>query len=139
MFTDPKSGDYLAWFFCTKEQTRGQMAYFSRNGCVLEHPSRDSQDDASSAPENFEAVSDYPFVTSKTKSHQNQDIVDLIKRARARTDRTLALLQRNKEEREKGTDAERNPLETFIGGFAHHFNNLFMNIQCNVSLILSVL
>ena len=137
MFTDPKSGDYLAWFFCTKEQTRGQMAYFSRNGCVLEHPSRSSQDDSSSISENYETVSDYPFIASQAKSHHNKDIVDLIKRARARTDRTLALLQRNNEEKEKGPDAVRNPLETFIGGFAHHFNNLFMNIQCNVSLILS--
>ena len=137
MFTDPKSGDYLAWFFCTKEQTRGQMAHFSRNGCVLEHPSRSSQDDSSSIPENIETVSDYPFLTSQAKSHHNKDIVDLIKRARARTDRTLALLQRNNVGKVKRTDDVRNPLETFIGGFAHHFNNLFMNIQCNVSLILS--
>ena len=137
MFTDPKSGDYLAWFFCTREQTRGQMAYFSRHGCLLEHPSRSSHDDTSEAPEDIDSVSDYPLVTNQAISDHKKDIVDLIKRARARTDRTLSLLQRNMEEKKKWAATERNPLETFVGGFSHHFNNLFMVIQCNVSLILS--
>jgi hypothetical protein len=35
MMTDPKSGDYLAWFFGTNEQTRGQMAYFLKLGCPV--------------------------------------------------------------------------------------------------------
>jgi hypothetical protein len=137
MFTDPKSGDYLAWFFCTREQTRGQMAYFSRHGCLLEHPSKSSHDDPSGVPEDMGSVSDYPIITHQAISNHKKDIVDLIKRARARTDRTLSLLQRKVEEKEKRAETERNPLEMFIGGFAHHFNNLFMIIQCNVSLILS--
>ena len=137
MLTDPKSGDYLAWFFCTKEQSRGQMAYFSRMGCLLDHHSRSSQEETVVRPEDFEAVSPYPPADGIDQKDRQKDIVDLIKRARARTDRTLALLRRNMGQAGKVTDAERNPLETFIGGFAHHFNNLFMTIQCNVSLIMS--
>ena len=137
MFTDPKSGDYLAWFFCTKEQTRGQMAYFSRKGCLLDHPSRSSQEGTRLAPEDFESVSEFPPLKSNDISDHQKDIVDLIKRARERTDRTLALLKRNMGQSEKTANAQRNPLETFVGGFAHHFNNLFMTIQCNVSLIVS--
>ena len=60
MLTDPKSGDYLAWFFCTKEQSRGQMAYFSRMGCLLDHHLRSSQEETVVRPEDFEAVSPYP-------------------------------------------------------------------------------
>ncbi len=131
---DPKSGDYLAWFFCTREQTRGQMAHFSRQGCRHEHHLRSSHEDAAVPPEDFETVSQYPITDPL---EHRRDIVDLIKRARARTDRTLALMRRDKGQDANETDAERNPLETFIGGFAHHFNNIFMAIQCNVSLIMS--
>lgn len=137
MFMDPKSGDYLAWFFCTREQTRGQMAHFSRQGCRLEHHLLSSQEDAAVPPEDFESVSQYPPVDIIAHEDNKKDIVDLIKRARARTDRTLALMRRNMGQDGKATEAARNPLETFVGGFAHHFNNLFMMIQCNVSLIIS--
>ena len=106
-------------------------------GCLLDHHLRSSQEETVVRPEDFEAVSPYPPADGIDQKDRQKDIVDLIKRARARTDRTLALLRRNMGQAGKVTDAERNPLETFIGGFAHHFNNLFMTIQCNVSLIMS--
>ena len=137
MYTDPQSGDYLAWFFCTKEQARGQMAHFSRHGCLLDHQMQSKREDGGEPPENTDSISLYTLLDQNTPAAHPGDIVDLIKRARARTDRTLTLLRRNGEQDDRDKTVDRNPLETFISGFAHHFNNLFMSLQCNVSLILS--
>ena len=137
MYTNPKSGDYLAWFFCTKEQTRGQVAHFCRQGCLFDHQLLAAPEDIVAVPEDRHTVSPYTVVVDTSRNQRQDDIVERIKRARARTDRTLAVLRREAERHSDKGQTVRNPLETFISGFAHHFNNLFMAIQGNVSLILS--
>jgi signal transduction histidine kinase len=112
------------------------MAHFSRHGCLLDHQMQSKREDGGEPPENTDSISLYTLLDQNTPAAHPGDIVDLIKRARARTDRTLTLLRRNGEQDHRDKTADRNPLETFISGFSHHFNNLFMSLQCNVSLIL---
>ncbi|MFY9705715.1 MAG: HAMP domain-containing sensor histidine kinase [Desulfobacterales bacterium] len=136
MMTDPKSGDYLAWFFGTNEQTRGQMAYFLKLGCpVALRPQPNEKDDPRPFVD-FEAPPDFVRSCGSKTARKGKDIVELIKRARTRTDRTHAVLHRNSGDAKRLVTATRNPLEIFVVGIGHHFNNLFMTIQGNVSLIL---
>jgi signal transduction histidine kinase len=136
MMTDPKSGDYLAWFFGTNEQTRGQMAYFLKLGCPVALRPQPNEKDAPRPFVDFEAPPDFVRSYGSKTSRKGKDIVELIKRARSRTDRTHAVLHRNSGDAKRLVTATRNPLEIFVVGIGHHFNNLFMTIQGNVSLIL---
>ena len=136
MMTDPKSGDYLAWFFGTNEQTRGQMAYFLKLGCPVALRPQPNEKDASRPFADFEAPPNFLCSCGSTTARKGKDIVELIKRARTRTDRTHAVLHRNSGDAKRLVTATRNPLEIFVVGIGHHFNNLFMTIQGNVSLIL---
>ena len=136
MMTDPKSGDYLAWFFGTNEQTRGQMAYFLKLGCPVALRPQPNEKDAPRLFADFEAPPDFVRSCGSKTSRKGKDIVELIKRARSRTDRTHAVLHRNSGDAKRLVTATRNPLEIFVVGIGHHFNNLFMTIQGNVSLIL---
>ena len=136
MMTDPKSGDYLAWFFGTNEQARGQMAYFLKLGCPVALRPQPNEKDAPRPFVDFEAPPDFVRSCGSKTSRKGKDIVELIKRARSRTDRTHAVLHRNSGDAKRLVTATRNPLEIFVVGIGHHFNNLFMTIQGNVSLIL---
>ena len=136
MMTDPKSGDYLAWFFGTNQQTRGQMANFLNQGCQVAlrpHPN------GKAVPRpyaDFEPTPNFVRSCGSTAAYKGKDIVELLKRARSRTDHTHAVLHRNSGDAKHLVTATRNPLEIFVVGIGHHFNNLFMTIQGNVSLIL---
>ena len=136
MMTNPKSGDYLAWFFGTNEQTRGQMAYFLKLGCPVALRPQPNVKDAPRPFVDFEVTPDFVRSCGSKTSRKGKDIVELIKRARSRTDRTHAVLHRNSGDAKRLVTATRNPLEIFVVGIGHHFNNLFMTIQGNVSLIL---
>lgn len=136
MMTDPKSGDYLAWFFGTSEQTRGQMAYLLKQGCPVALRPPPNKNDVPRPYFDFEAPHDFLRSCGSTAASQGKDIVELIKRARSRTDRTHAVLRRNSGDAKQMAPATRNPLDIFIVCIGHHFNNLFMTIQGNVSLIL---
>jgi len=135
MMTDPKSGDYLAWFFGTNEQTRGQMAYFLKLGCPVALRPQPNEKDTPRPCADFDAPPDFVRSCGSKTSRKGKDIVELIKRARSRTDRTHAILHRNSGDAKHLVRASRNPLEIFVVGIGHHFNNLFMTIQGNVSLI----
>jgi signal transduction histidine kinase len=136
MMTDPKSGDYLAWFFGTNEQTRGQMAYFLKHGCPVALRPQPNEKDTPRPFADFDAPPDFVRSCGSKTARKGKDIVELIKRARSRTDRTHAVLHRNSGDAKHLVRATRNPLEIFVVGIGHHFNNLFMTIQGNVSLIL---
>jgi signal transduction histidine kinase len=136
MMTDPKSGDYLAWFFGTNEQTRGQMANFLNQGCPVSLRPQPNRKEVPVSYVNFGPVPDFVRSCDFTAAYKGKDIVELIKRARSRTDRTHAVLHRNSGDAKHLVTASRNPLEIFVVGIGHHFNNLFMTIQGNVSLIL---
>jgi signal transduction histidine kinase len=136
MMTDPKSGDYLAWFFGTNEQTRGQMAYFLRQRCSVALRPQPNEKDAPRPFADFEAPPDFVRACGSKTARKAKDIVELIKRARSRTDRTLAVFHRKSGDAKHLLAVTRNPLEIFVVGIGHHFNNLFMTIQGNVSLIL---
>jgi signal transduction histidine kinase len=136
MMTDPKSGDYLAWFFGTNEQTRGQMANFLNQGCPVALRPQPNRKEIPVSYVNFGPVPDFVRSCDFTVAYKGKDIVELIKRARSRTDRTHAVLHRNSGDAKHLVTASRNPLEIFVVGIGHHFNNLFMTIQGNVSLIL---
>ncbi len=136
MMTDPKSGDYLAWFFGTNEQTRGQMAYFLKLGCPVALRPQPNEKDTPRPFADFDAPPDFVRSCGSKTARKGKDIVELIKRARSRTDRTHAVLHRNSGDAKHLVRATRNPLEIFVVGIGHHFNNLFMTIQGNVSLIL---
>ncbi len=136
MMTDPKAGDYLAWFFGTSEQTRGQMAYLLKQGCSVALRPQPNEKDIPRPYLDFEASHDFVRSCGSTAARKEKDIVELIKRARSRTDRTHAVLHRNSGDAKRLLTATRNPLEIFVVGIGHHFNNLFMTIQGNVSLIL---
>ena len=69
-------------------------------------------------------------------AYKGKDIVELLKRARSRTDRTHAVIHRDGGDAKLLVTATRNPLEIFVVGIGHHLNNLFMTIQGNISLIL---
>ncbi|MEJ2477432.1 MAG: HAMP domain-containing sensor histidine kinase [Desulfobacterales bacterium] len=135
MMTDPKSGDYLAWFFGTNEQTRGQMAYFLKLGCPVALRPQPNEKDTARPFADFDAPPDFVRSCGSKTARKGKDIVELIKRARSRTDRTHAVLHRNSGDAKHLVRATRNPLEIFVVGIGHHFNNLFMTIQGNVSLI----
>lgn len=135
MMTDPKSGDYLAWFFGTNEQTRGQMAYFLKLGCPVALRLQPNEKDVPRTFVNFEAPPDFVRSSGSKTARKEKDIVELIKRARSRTDRTHAILHRNSGDAKHLVRATRNPLKIFVVGIGHHFNNLFMTMQGNVSLI----
>jgi signal transduction histidine kinase len=139
MMTDPKSGDYLAWFFGTSEQTRGQMAYFLKHGCPVALRPQPKKKDVPMPYVDFGATPDFVRSCGSTAACKEKDIVELIKRARSRTDRTHAVLHRNSGDAKQLVKATRNPLEIFVVGIGHHFNNLFMTIQGNVSLILGAM
>ena len=136
MMTDPKSGDYLAWFFGTNEQTRGQMANFLNQGCPVALRPQTIRKEAPMPYVDFEPIPDFVRSCGSAAASKGKDIVELIKRARNRTDRTHAVLHRNSGDAKHLITASRNPLEIFVVGIGHHFNNLFMTIQGNVSLIL---
>ena len=136
MMTDPKSGDYLAWFFGTSEQTRGQMAYLLKQGCSVALRPQPNEKDIPRPYLDFEASHNFVQSCGSTAARKEKDIVELIKGARSRTDRTHAVLHRNSGDAKRLVTATRNPLEIFIVGIGHHFNNLFMTIQGNVSVIL---
>ena len=136
MMTDPKSGDYLAWFFGTNQQTRGQMANFLNQGCPVTLRPQPNGKAVSRPYVDFEPTPDFVRSCGSTAACKGKDIVDLIKRARSRTDHTHAVLHRNSGDAKHLVTATRNPLEIFVVGIGHHFNNLFMTIQGNVSLIL---
>jgi len=136
MMTDPKSGDYLAWFFGTNEQTRGQMANFLNQGCPVALRPQPNRKEVPVSHVKFGPVPDFVRSCDFTAAYKRKDIVELIKRARSRTDRTHAVLHRNSGDAKHLITASRNPLEIFVVGIGHHFNNLFMTIQGNVSLIL---
>ncbi|MGD9354923.1 MAG: hypothetical protein PVI72_18510, partial [Desulfobacterales bacterium] len=136
MMTDPKSGDYLAWFFGTNEQTRGQMANFLNQECPVALRPQTIRKEVPMSYVDFEPIPDFVRSCGSAAASKGKDIVELIKRARSRTDRTHAVLHRNSGDAKHLVTASRNPLEIFVVGIGHHFNNLFMTIQGNVSLIL---
>jgi signal transduction histidine kinase len=136
MMTDPKSGDYLAWFFGTNEQTRGQMANFLNQGCPVALRAQTIRKEVPMPYVDFDPIPDFVRSCGSAAASKGKDIVELIKRARSRTDRTHAVLHRNSGDAKHLVTASRNPLEIFVVGIGHHFNNLFMTIQGNVSLIL---
>ncbi|MFZ0131933.1 MAG: HAMP domain-containing sensor histidine kinase [Desulfobacterales bacterium] len=136
MMTNPKTGDYLTWFFGTGEHARGQMANFLKqrspvvfrplpNGKNLPRPYVD-----------FEPTIEFVSSGGPAAVRELKDIVELIKRARRRMDRSHAVLKRKSGQATHLVTAGRSALEVFLVGIAHHFNNLFMTIQGNVSLIL---
>lgn len=136
MMTDPKTGDYPTWLFGTSEHSRGQMANFLKQrypvvarllpyGKNLPRPWVD-----------FESTIGFVSSGGPAAARAEKDIVELIKRARRRMDRTHAVLNRKSGQATHLVTAGRSSLEVFLVGVAHQFNNLFMTIQGNVSLIL---
>ena len=115
MMTDPKSGDYLAWFFGTNEQTRGQMAYFLKLGCPVALRPQPNEKDAPRPFVDFEAPPDFVRSCGSTAASKGKDIVELIKRARSRTDRTHAVLHRNSGDAKHAGDGDSKPIGDFRG------------------------
>jgi signal transduction histidine kinase len=66
----------------------------------------------------------------------SHDIVDLIYAVRSQFDSNISGTQRTPPIAEAGNPAENVATEKVASGIAHHFNNLFMGIQSNVSLLL---
>lgn len=134
MLTDPKSGDYLAWFYCTRENHRGQIAQFLRRG-IFDEPTIPCSKPLS--PQTTAPIEGKIDGAVEGDGLDGVDVAGLIQQARLQIDRHPAWL------REAGPVARENSrpdqatfqLQTFIGGLAHHFNNLFMIIQGNLSLL----
>ena len=137
MLTDPKSGDYLAWFYSTKEQSRGHMAYFYHQGLPYDEPAvADGFDSRRKMTVIMPKLPADCIDPSIFAAKATTDIVELIKAARKRTDRRIPHIRERYQKTKTVCDLENNGLQSLIGGVAHHFNNLFMVIQGNVSLLL---
>ena len=135
MLTDPKSGDYLSWFYCTRENQRGQIAQLVRRRFCDEPAtlcpiSANAQSTATSDPK-------FDHCAEGDSTTHGVDVADLIKQARLQIDRHPAWLREAGpvERQQSCPDQATFQLQTFIGGLAHHFNNLFMVIQGNLSLM----
>ena len=135
MLTDPKSGDYLSWFYCTRENQRGQIAQLVRRRFCDEPatlwPIRANAQSTATTDPKFDH-----FAEGDSTTH-GVDVADLIKQARLQTDRHPAWMREAGpvERQQSCPDQATFQLQTFIGGLAHHFNNLFMVIQGNLSLM----
>jgi signal transduction histidine kinase len=69
-------------------------------------------------------------------SSKSYDIVDLIQHAKNKIDHKILGERKNKTRPKTYRTKKMVTLETLTGGVAHNFNNLFMGIQGNVSLML---
>jgi len=134
MFTDPKSGDYLAWFYCTREKHRGQIAHLTRRELFEEPDADPGRGSIRRLPVERNPAADILLADSGTTGI---DIAALLKRTRLQIDRHPAWLRTvGPVKREPTCPNEATfQLQTFVGGLAHHFNNLFMVIQGNLSLL----
>jgi signal transduction histidine kinase len=112
------------------------MANFLNQGCPVALRPQTIRKEVPMPCVDFDPIPDFVRSCGSAAASKGKDIVELIKRARSRTDRTHAILHRNSGDAKHLVTASRNPLEIFVVGIGHHFNNLFMTIQGNVSLIL---
>ena len=136
MFADQKSGDYLTWHFCTRQQGGVPMTHFlHREDSVVKSVIRinDFCSDATAPAAGFSTCT---HENCRVFSEKPDDIVDIIRNARIRLEHRISVIHQKVSGPKSGSDQVRTALNTFVAGVAHHFNNLFMTIQANVSLVM---
>jgi len=133
MFTDPKAEENLAWLYHTDEQDRGQITPFERWGTTTDQPIR--QKNAGSVQSSNAAARAGGFELDSLPAEAPVDIVDLIQKTRVITDREIPFIGRRSSITAPQQFQSPTSLETFVGGIAHHFNNLFMAMQGYTSLV----
>jgi signal transduction histidine kinase len=134
-FKSPKSGDYLSWFYCSGERNQSQVA------CLLDYDCQPGLRDRRSGSDILKTVP--RSIPGRRKrlnridpaEQSGRDIVDIVKRARSRARRKLVSVDADFRTVRAHRTIDSETLGTFIGGAAHHFNNLFMVIQGNISLM----
>ncbi|MFZ0612224.1 MAG: sensor histidine kinase [Desulfobacterales bacterium] len=136
MITDPKTGDDPAWVFGASEPAGGQVSDLLKQRCPVSYRPLPNGKNLPRQCVDFEPVTEFVRPDGSAAAGLGKDIVELIKRARSRTDLSPAVLNRGGGQAPHLVTAAQNSLEGFIFGIAHHFNNLFMTVQGNVSLIL---
>ncbi|MFZ0242974.1 MAG: sensor histidine kinase [Desulfobacterales bacterium] len=136
MMTDPKTGDDLNRFFDASEQTWELWADFLEKQCPVVFRRLSDDHNTPSSRVDYEPPIDFSMAGGFAAVGGGNDIVEQIKRARTRTDRIHAVLHRKSVSASHLVSEAHNSLKNFVVGIAHHFNNLFMTIQGNVSLIL---
>jgi signal transduction histidine kinase len=134
MFTDPKADDYLAWLHQTDEQDRGQFTHFEQHRGTSESQ-RIRQKNSSSTQTSNAAARVGVLELDSLPAEAPVDIVDLIQKTRNITDRELPFIGRRSAITAPQQFQSPTSLEAFVGGIAHHFNNLFMAMQGYVSLV----
>jgi signal transduction histidine kinase len=136
MRTDTGFSDYLTWFHKSLDPQRGLMAHFLRQGLGSSNKAVYLRDAHSNEAEPLRLLS------NKSGKHycpirpRLYDIVDLIQYARNKIDHKILGGIKNKSRPKTYRTKKMVALETLAGGIAHNFNNLFMGIQGNVSLML---
>jgi len=134
MLTELKSRDYVSRVYCTPETQGAEIFPLSRPGGSGESDLGWADDAVAPLPgrrDNRCKISD------RRDYRTGVDVAALIKRARLQIDRHPAWLRESGPLQRKQTCPNEATfrLQTFIGGLAHHFNNLFMVIQGNLSLM----
>jgi len=136
MLTIPKPGHYRAWFRNARGHDQGLMRLYLHQGLPSGTNAIYLRDARS-----YEIGCDHsPNNKSRSRlndiSQTSNDIVDLICAVRSQLDSNISGTQRTLPTAEGSNPEENVVLETMASGIAHHFNNLFMGIQSNVSLLL---
>ena len=136
MLTIPKPGHYLAWFRNARGHDQGLMRHYLHQGLPSDLNAFYLRDARS-----YEIACDLsPSSRARTRfadiSETSNDIVDLICAVRGQLDCNISGIQRAAPAADAYKTEEKIALETMASGIAHHFNNLFMGIQSNVSLLL---
>lgn len=134
MFTDPKADDYLAWLYQPDEQDRGRLTHFEQQGTSTGQGARQKSAGSGQTTDAAARV-ERGLELGSLPAEAPVDIVDLIQNARIITDRELPFIGRRFSTTAPQQFQSPTSLETFVGGIAHHFNNLFMAIQGYVSLV----
>jgi signal transduction histidine kinase len=133
--TDPKSCDYLSWFYCSGERNQSQMAFLLRQDYgpgILDLRS------VSGAMKRLPPLlrrSETGYAPFTPNRGSGPDVVEIIKQAKSRGWRKVVRFDRRFTMNRGVRSIDPDALSTFIGGAAHHFNNLFMVIQGNISLM----
>ena len=136
MLTIPKPGHYLAWFRNARRHNQGLMRHYLHHGLPSELNAIYLRDARS-----YEIACDHsPSGKVRSRFTDNSgtsnDIVDLICAVRSQLDSNISETQKAASVADVCQTEENIALENTASGIAHHFNNLFMGIQGNVSLLL---
>ncbi len=136
MQTIPKPGQRLAWLRNARGHDQGLMRPYLHQ----ELPSRINPIYLRDAHSHEIACDPTPGGKARSRrndiSQTSNDIVDLICAVRSQLDSSITGTQRTIPAGNTRKTGENAALETMACGIAHHFNNLFMGIQGNVSLLL---